>query len=360
MSGSPRPPSGKKSQPKRNHSTTGVTRTRSRLGASLVESPSSNIGLGNVKEPGGWLYNQRVATGQTAMVNATLKLPENDPALERVFNTHQRIFPFSQRALHSIRHPFVRHAVIDHLQGGSHSYPPLQAARRGRFNSPRSDDGPATLFQRLKPKNIQQAQAEERKWTEVAHLFDVIALEDELIDRRNALISNSQLIRQIDRIWSMAVPLKQVTMSKSTYLDINCQIWRTFVSKHTDHSTDLFNIITQSGESDWATDSHPTGGTGVTYGDFVVSMFEVADNWAVSSTPSSYRECMTTAADGAVKLLSPPPPPPEMTWSDKKKNIHRNYNSGLFDSCVPQSLGKVRPRDVTNLSEYYLEPLPKE
>ena len=366
MSGTPRPPSDKKTSSRRRQSTE-VMRTSSRRTTSLVESPSSVTGLGSRKETttaGGWMYNRKVSSGQTAVVNATLKLPENDPALDRVFNTHQRIFPFSHRPLLSIRHPFVRHSVMEYSQqltsqGSPNCLIGNTITRRGKTIPRIESSGQISLLNRLKPRSSQLVQSEERKWVEISHLFDVIALEDELLNRRAAILSNSLFCRQVDRIWSALVLPKQVNMSQSTYIDINCQMWRLFIGKYSNHSTELFNIITSSGEADWHTDSSSTSGTGLTYGDFTISLLEVADNWCESPSPASYVKCVTEVADAIVASVALPPPTSQDTWNDKKQIIHRNYCSGLFDGCIPQSLGKVRSRPVTNLAEYYLDPLPE-
>ncbi|KAJ9444392.1 hypothetical protein DIPPA_20987 [Diplonema papillatum] len=63
---------------------------------------------GGARAMPGWMFSQRVAQPDLALLNASLRLPETDLSLERLFVSRPRVLIFSHRPLFSIRHPFVQ------------------------------------------------------------------------------------------------------------------------------------------------------------------------------------------------------------------------------------------------------------
>eukprot|EP01059_Diplonema_ambulator_P013218 TRINITY_DN23740_c0_g1_i1.p1 TRINITY_DN23740_c0_g1~~TRINITY_DN23740_c0_g1_i1.p1 ORF type:complete len:340 (+),score=41.67 TRINITY_DN23740_c0_g1_i1:106-1125(+) len=296
---------------------------------------------------GHWLSGQRGSV-TAPEINSSLRLPEGDPSVERLFNTHPRIVPFTHRPIYSVRHPFVRHTTLDH-----------GVPKRRRGKSIHEDD----IMSRLKCKNPVTVQQDEYKWVELGHLFDAISSEDEVAKRRQDIACSAEFQAGVDELWGKA-EVHNGLMTKSCYMDITCVGWKLFVSPFCDHGSDQFKVMIRGAEADYQVDAHPTD-NGVDFGTFTVSILELVDNWAESTTHSAYITCLqiiaksyTPAGQGVVTAPTPAPIPTP-TWTEKKTVIQKHYNAGLFD-FLPPSISKLKRRPNSNLCEYHLVPPPAE
>ena len=310
-------------------------------------------------------------------MNTRLNLEDQDPSLERLFSSHPRLVPFSHRPLCSLRHPYTRHCA---LEAGT----PRRAKSRGHSlggaGGAASSVGPqqdaASFAGRLRFRQPAAAQAEEKKWTELAHLADLVSAEGEVAARRVGILRSSAFLRAVDELWQAAVA--GVTMTKAEHTDVTCAAWRLFAGCYMEPGSDFFTIMMRGSELDWVVDSG--GAARLAYGEFAVSVLELADNWTSVQTDAAYAGTVArlTEALAAAKALqravpkeregeereeeaalARAPAPPPCTWTQKKEAIQRLHNKGGFDFLQP-CVARVRLPEGSDLGEYYLERVAEE
>ena len=312
-------------------------------------------------------------------VNTSLHLGGDDPSLERLFSTQARLVPFSHRPLFSIRHPYVHHCTL--------SCGNARKRRMASTDSRVSVTNSANIVQKLKFKNPAQVQAEERKWVELAHLVDVVALEDEVCRRRTGILTSGVFLKELDVLWQAAVGTDTAaTMPKPAYIDVTCAACKLFLGQYTDHGTEYFSIMMRGAESDWETDAN--GRESISYGDFSVSMLELVDNWTSSHSAEAYAHTLANIAAQFIKshaqtavTTSPRPSatnaklrrvaqspramashagclssPKGGAWSEQKALYLRHHASGYFSFMQP-CVAKIRSIPGSKLGEYYTVPV---
>eukprot|EP01062_Namystynia_karyoxenos_P056901 TRINITY_DN47837_c0_g1_i1.p1 TRINITY_DN47837_c0_g1~~TRINITY_DN47837_c0_g1_i1.p1 ORF type:complete len:498 (+),score=97.39 TRINITY_DN47837_c0_g1_i1:72-1565(+) len=327
-------------------------------------------------------------------LNQALRLPEGDQALDRLFVTHPRTAPFSHRPILSTRHPYLRYVLLEEPLRAQQAHQQKRPPRRRQQEvSP-----PSTRAQRLQPHSQSHMAEEERKWADLGHLFDVIALEDEVQARRTELLTAQPFVEAVDRLWAEVVPQRQRRLAHDAYLRLHNAFWATHVAPGAASDADLVSprqeqrllrhAMLQSGAADWIVDS--AGQEGVSYEHFQMSMFELADNWVDLCTPEPYAAFVTELAamvrqaehvaeapcaaaspptDPAGGSPEPPPPPPEpaprvadpkatvrMSWPQKRDMIIANFQNGLFGEA-PNWLCRLRRRPNSQLVEHYVTPM---
>eukprot|EP01065_Artemidia_motanka_P004195 TRINITY_DN1200_c2_g1_i1.p1 TRINITY_DN1200_c2_g1~~TRINITY_DN1200_c2_g1_i1.p1 ORF type:complete len:425 (+),score=45.33 TRINITY_DN1200_c2_g1_i1:50-1276(+) len=338
--------------------------------------------------PDAWLrpFTQRPAPPPPLpILNAALHLPEGDVALDRLFVSQPRTISFSHRPLLSMRHPYLRHVLLDDL-------PKRSTKGKTRRQSVR-EKMPTTKAQRLQPTSPQLMAEEERKWADLGHLFDVIALEDEVLQRRTLLLSADPFTVAVDRLWSHLVPTSDPYLRFQGYMRLHCCVWERFVAPVTSPAVSTVDAddsparsmkaeqrlvqqcYTQSAAADWVVDSQ--GREGVPYESLLMSLYELTDNWVDNCSAEPYAAFILSILDdleSAVGSGETPAPDPStvtrkvdgpkstmnLSWQTKKQLVAANFQKGLFADCSGSrgyGLCRLRQRPNSSNAEYYMTPM---
>eukprot|EP00759_Apiculatamorpha_spiralis_P012896 PhF_6_TR19745/c0_g1_i1/m.28812 len=205
-------------------------------------------------------------------------------ALEYVFVTNPRIFSFSHRGIHSLRHPrlsFVQYQDEFGMNVGTAQQP---TSRRGRRMS---IEKPTKKHERIDlTSNANYKEEEEFVWLELGHVFDTVCFEkgSEIENRRDAVLTNWTVQRMLELWWAFFSNGSQY-ITKETYASLQraltCHLLR---ESPLEFPSETLALMT---ECDWTVDVDPDVG-GVTYSNFSISLLELADNWNSSLDPESY------------------------------------------------------------------------
>jgi hypothetical protein len=179
---------------------------------------------------------------------------------ERVFVTHPRVFSFARRALTSLRHPFLPTAL---LQCEADM---LKAKKQWQTKAERLAD--------MLTEGTAAFAFEEERWKNVAYMLDSVIFEADISQRRQSAIEAPSLRRALETWWCKAGGTTTRGVGEREYKRITAAVFDALIDCI---DPVLQPIVDSAIDADWAVDSG--GGATVEYGQWYISMLEVADNW---------------------------------------------------------------------------------
>jgi len=279
-------------------------------------------------------------------------------ALEYLFVTRPRFLSFSHRTIHSLRHP--RTAFIQYLEeSGINNNNPVVAtngtttgmitSRRGRRAS---IDRPVKKLERLDlSTNVAYREEEEFTWVEIGHVFDSVCFEPgtELVAKCECVLQPWAVHRQVELWWNFLGCGKD-RMTVEMYTALHRALFSTLMQEPI--SEIPLQILKNSIDVDWVVDSR--GGSSVSYGQFAMSMLEIADNWTNCVDADGYAKFLAELLEKIKLWYEEPAIAPTKTaderaeeWKEVKKSIIRQVE--CFEGVLPRV---IQTRDSTGKVVY--------
>lgn len=203
-----------------------------------------------------------------------------------VFLSHTRLVPFSHRCLASLRHPYIPFCLA---QVDTESHKPK---RNWHTKGERMCE--------LLTEGTFSFRVEEERWLQIGAMYDKVWAEESLTKQRSSALECNELRNVFEAWWCAIGGTTSKGISEQLYKQLHSAVWSKVIG--IEDST-LGVVLQKAIDRDWIFDS--AGSKSVSYGRFMLSMFELADNWVPSSDGIAYATFLETIRKSWAASLHP-------------------------------------------------------